>query len=115
MGERGIWMDEIASAVERAREIPGAIAVRVLGEKDPARKGSYLRRSEVYDDGSPTGEFLPGTSCLRLDRDYSRLNGAYMGDRIAVVSGYSLMEGDDPGEIVVQNARVVAILKKAVK
>ncbi len=75
--------------------------------------GDYLPCSRVWDDGEITREELGGTSCLTIDQD------PYTGERCYgvayahkyVVKGIWITDGNDDGEIVLRDCRVIEILR----
>lgn len=82
------------------------IGVRV--QEQPFELGEMSHTSHIWVDGEDTGEELNGV-CAVL---YDRLNGAhhYFGDHVAIVAGNSFSYGEDPGEVIIEDAVVVEIL-----
>ena len=75
------------------------------------RPGESLGNSRVWIDGIPTDERLPGVSALRLDYSYGeRLRKDKYFGNLHLISGYASLRGEDPGEAIVQDARVVKVL-----
>lgn len=73
--------------------------------------GDYLDNSHVWVDGDRTDETLPGTSCLTPVQD------KYTGDAYKLVfphrylvEGTWAADGEDDGEIILSDCRVIADL-----
>lgn len=78
---------------------------------DLPEDGEILPPSRRWDDGVPTDETLPGTSCLSLDRGATRalrLAAAYVGAYVILVGGNRAESGEDEGEAVIRDAQVLA-------
>ena len=77
-------------------------------DKKGLKPGAYLPKSREWADGDPTGALLPGTSVLRTDFTYTRSSHVfYLAEAAYFVAGHSLMEGEDYGEIILENAIVI--------
>lgn len=103
--------------------------LRVMPVRHSAKVGDTLQASYRWDDGRKTHERLDGTSAIRVGWDgelsdeqlarvlynlgvpgYARPgNGGYHGDQIALIGGDSAGEGADEGEVVIRDAKVVAV------
>ena len=71
--------------------------------------GEINHVSHVWDDGDDTGEELPGLSCTNVDSiDY--IQGEYFGEYLAVIGGNSYEYGEDIGEVIIKDAKVIAVL-----
>jgi hypothetical protein len=81
--------------------------------------GDRMPASRVWDDGEPTDEYCPGASCLKVAHDgigpahiLGKLDQlqTYIGTRVYLCGGHYASYGDDPGEIVISDARVVDVI-----
>jgi len=112
MKDRLIQRDEINEALKQAKKL-GAVGVRIISEtfKDAnAEVGDELERSWVWCDGDPTDERLPGTCCIGEKIPHYLPDAGYWGIRIVAVDGNIIGYGQDEGEIIVENATVIADL-----
>ena len=84
------------------------VGIRVQDE--PFEMGVMEHKSHVWTtDGEETDELLDGVcaqdvATLRTYRSY------YYGKHVAIVAGNDYLYGQDPGEIILVDANVVAIL-----
>lgn len=94
------------------------IAMKNVGEQesyylrwDPKsyEPGDSLPPSRRWEDGVPTDETLPGTSALNPRyRGFSRLDlETYYRGYLYLVTGEVVGGGEDPGEVIIRDARVV--------
>jgi len=73
------------------------------------------RRSRVWNDGAPTRKRLDGTSAVRVipGRVAAQLarmryeRGLYLGKYVLVLGAHHVSYGEDPGEIVMRDPRVL--------
>ena len=82
------------------------LGLRIVDDLPPV--GEVLPRSRAWDDGNPTDDLLPGTSALRITARTLELAAAYMGDYALLVGSHLCMYGDDPDELVMRDAVVLA-------
>lgn len=85
--------------------------------------GDELPESRSWDDNNPTGEILPGTCAtgfgsLWYDDDDAAavdktlaLQEDYVGDHQYLIAGDRCTYGDDIGEIIIERAVVVAVIR----
>jgi len=100
----------------------GEFGIRVLNEScDGYDKGPGYHLAPSYnweedEDGKPSGEELPGTSCILADYKGSSLFD-YSGDKVVLVRGYSAGQGNrgniDPGEVLLDNPIILEVLYDA--
>ena len=112
---------------------PSDYALRVVpGEfRGEINVGDVLPVSKQWDDGSETDQELRGTSVARIRAaDEASViaalrnlgatgkngpNGYYYGDRILLVEGESVGSGEDVGESLFRDAKVIGLWKKPTK
>lgn len=118
-------LDDIIDQLETAMDAGEYeyFGIRVEDVDDPATKGDELPASRVWVDGEPTIETLRGTSTFGLSsarrsdvdralramglRDDAR-NG-YYGRVIYIVGGDAREHGEDAGEHILKDAKVVTV------
>lgn len=95
--------------------------IRVEDLDDPGKKGDSLPDSRIWVDGEPTGETLNGTSVLGIEsvndvgkgmiamglKDGAR--GGYFGKVVYLVGGNSREYGEDVGEWILRDAKIVSV------
>ena len=112
------WMDDNSIA----SDIPTGLRILYL---DDRKAGSKIGNSYDWEDGNSTGRQLNGTSTIQLQSIYTNLtrqNAATalnhikhyhgMGDVVVMVKGTSSQRGEDLGELIIRNAKVVKIICK---
>ena len=82
------------------------IAIRV--QEEAFELGSIDHVSHIWEDGEDTGEELDGICAIRIDQIRSASD--YFGGHIAVLGSNSYEYGEDAGEVILQDAEVLAIL-----
>ncbi len=98
--------------------------LRVLPyRKKPYKIGEKLKRSYQWIDNKRTRKQLRGTSVIgitqdNIDQAFRDIHNPqefreYLGNKIALVKGTRVGSGDDPGEILLDNAEIVAIFDKS--
>lgn len=65
--------------------------------------------SHVWDDGNDTGVELDGI-CVQDVKTLEHCRNDYYGDHIAIIAGNTYTYGEDPGEVILEDAVVVDIL-----
>jgi hypothetical protein len=103
------------AVIEALREYEySAFGLRVFEE--PPEDGDILEPSRVWVDGEPTDEILSGTSAVRV---YPRvINGAlkelrcYQGEYVALLGSNVYEDGEDAGEVVLEDAQVLEIWRR---
>ena len=121
---------QIAQAIQDDDDPYADYGLRVIPpEADVVvQPGDELPPSNQWDDGTDTGEALDGTSAVRIDSDTEdaalkaiRLigahgkpgpNGYYYGDQVVLIKGKKSGVGEDVGEILLNDAVVVATWRK---
>ena len=121
---------QIAQAIQDDDDPYADYGLRVIPpEADVVvQPGDELPPSNQWDDGTDTGEALDGTSAVRIDSDTEdaalkaiRLigahgkpgpNGYYYGDQVVLIKGQKSGVGEDVGEILLNDAVVVATWRK---
>ena len=96
--------------------------IRIDDVVSPLRVGDDMPESRIWVDGEPTSDTVGGTSTLGIEKperigDYMRQMGAtdgsrgagYFGKVMYLVGGDRGSYGEDPGERVIENAKVVAV------
>lgn len=81
------------------------VGVRVQEQK--FELGAIEHLSHVWDNGDDTGVELDGISTCKVDR-LGRTE--YYGDHVAIICGNEADYGEDDGELVIRDAKVVAII-----
>lgn len=72
--------------------------------------GEVLPKSHKWKDGEWTDKMINGTSSIAIDAKIKPVTySGYMGRRILVIGSDKFRKGEDVGEIVIQNAKVLAI------
>jgi hypothetical protein len=70
-----------------------------------------LPESHVWDDGNYTDATLNGTCGININaKFYPEENAGYSGNRILVIAGNYAEDGQDIGEIIIRDAKVIDIL-----
>lgn len=100
-------LDEIRNKMMELADFYDVVALRAQDE--PFTVGEKLDNSFVWVDGEPTDEELRGT--CGLSTEYIHLIGIYPFDHIAIIAGDMAGWGADEGEVVVEGAEVVGIVK----
>lgn len=88
---------------------------RIVDDPSEAVVGRELGPSRVWDDGTPTDTYLPGTSALGV-RDLAsaqralQLADGYLGRYLLLLGADGVADGpcDDPGEVLLRYPRVLA-------
>lgn len=92
--------------------------IRIVDEE--YQIGETVENSRVWLYDEPTDEILDGASCIRISwrnseeeiqniLDFSM--ETYFGDHIYLIGGDSAEFGEDPEELVIRDAEVLAIVK----
>lgn len=103
--------EAIKSILSRIEEIEdaydyGYIGIRV--SENEFTEGEILDNSFVWVDGEMTDEELDGTCAIML-KDAALAN-SYFGDHVAVIGSDSMEYGDDLGEIILRDAKVLEVI-----
>jgi len=124
--EKGEWTSMGFNA-ENALEISAKVVaeygdadfgIRILPDDMSASVGDILEPSFRWEDGEITSDQLDGTSVLGIgtgevsSRDLNtaiKQGKQYLGKKIAIIAGERLSYGEDVGEEVFKNAKVIAI------
>lgn len=83
-----------------------AYGVRV--QDVPYKLGRIDHVSHMWDNGEDTGMELDGICCTSVTM--LDLASSYYGDHVAIIAGDNYIYGDDPGEIIISDPVVIAIL-----
>lgn len=91
--------------------------IRIVSDDDPINVGGTTEPSEVYLDGEPTGEYLDGTSAVRVfgsvNKALQRANQeGYRGTRVLLLGANDSHAGEDAGETVMRDAVVLGEWQK---
>ncbi len=97
----------ILEAAVESRYDYETIGVRV--QEQPFELGSIEHLSHVWDDGEDTGEELGGICCTAIDL-LDAVDCEYYGDHVAIIGGSLNSYGEDAGEIIIEDAEVLAII-----
>lgn len=102
-------MKTIEQAIQAAGEIADGIYLRWSEAEHEV--GEILSPSVVWVRGEPTAETLPGTCAIDPHIRLSRLDRstAYSG-KVYLVTGRVVGQGEDPGEVIIEECVVVAEL-----
>lgn len=81
--------------------------------------GEISHNSKVWDNGDETDEELDGISATNINSrmvkmhssEYDSHSGYYYGKHMAIIIGNRYEMGEDDGEVIIQDATVVEILK----
>lgn len=103
-----------AEMIQRAKEIAEDLSFdyEVIGirvQEVPFALGEMTHVSKVWVDGDETDEDLDGV-CAQAVNTLEKYDNQYFGDHIAIVAGNEYSYGEDPGEIIIRDPVVVAIL-----
>lgn len=85
----------------------GIVALRA--QLEPFELGDLDHNSVVWIDGEETDEELNGACGLGVD-DVELIN-QYFNDHIAIIAGDRYEYGNDAGEIIIEDAQVVKIIR----
>lgn len=96
-----------------------AWGLRVIPSGHEVGPGDELPASYRWDDGDKTEEELDGTSTIGI-RANGGIEGAirrlknnnYLGDQVALVFGDSAGAGEDPGEVLIRDAKVALVWRR---
>lgn len=83
------------------------IGVRV--QEQEFEIGAIDHVSRVWIDGDETDEELNGVCATKVDAIVN-LPYEYFGDHVAIICGNSAEYGEDVGEIIIEDATVVAVI-----
>lgn len=115
------WDANISQTLASKRKPGVDYGIRVLPEDVPygTKPGDALWPSSRWEDGEPVGDPLPGTSTIDVgDGSPEAIAKAlkqadsYDGSRVVLVSGKRAGAGEDPGEVLLSDAKVEAIWEK---
>jgi len=100
----------INQAIEFALQSYAAVGLR-YDDRDLA-DGEDLGDSYRWDDGEDTGEQLDGTCAINAQADnaLALIAGYKSFGHLYLIGGQVAMSGEDPGEIVIQEAVVISRL-----
>lgn len=105
-------------------EFYGLRALTIVDDADVDRAapelGSVLAPSRVWDDNEMTDEVLPGTCAYLLPCDLDDVDDVerhikhfegegYYGKHTVLVGGFHGQRGEDMGEIIIRDAKVLAV------
>ena len=111
---------EMIRAIREAIEEQGIdmdwtyIGVRI--QEEPFVLGGLDHNSHNWVDGDDTGEELDGACAIAVHeletvmRVQEKAMGEYVGDHVAIIAGDNVTYGEDIGEIIIQDAAVVAVI-----
>lgn len=87
------------------------IAIRV--QEVPFELGEMSHVSHRWDDGDDTGEELDGVCGTKVSsiKAANAITAYYYGEHLAVIAGNHYTYGEDDGEVVIEDAKVIAIIK----
>lgn len=89
--------------------------VGIRCQEVPFELGEIDHVSHVWEDGEDTGEELAGVCVIEAGSARRVFEGRfaveYPGDYVAIVASNCGYNGDDYGELVLENAEVIEILK----
>ncbi len=92
-----------------AKEIDRDAGVRLDDKR--YKIGEILPESRRLEDGEPTDDMLRGTSVLFYKiRNLSRYHTVYLHNHAYVVTGDVLEDGEDEGEVIMRDAKVIKVL-----
>lgn len=103
-----------AEMISRAKEIAEElfydyeiIGIRV--QEEPFELGEISHLSHIWDDGEDTGDELNGICVQKVDT-LDKYHNNYYGNHVAIIAGNTYTYGEDPGEVIIEDAIVVKIL-----
>lgn len=102
-------MDATISEIMNADEFE-VYALRVIDGPAPAI-GATPDASRIWIDGTPTDDYLDGVSAVNINGSIDRalrIAADYYGSTVLLVAGFSYSYGEDDGEVVIRDARVLA-------
>lgn len=83
------------------------VAIRI--QPEPFELGCVGHASHVWIDGEDTGEELNGVCAIRVNM-LENISGEYFGNHMAVIGGNHYEYGEDAGEVIIEDAQVIAII-----
>ena len=114
----------LAFIQEGEYEVYGLRVMTIVADEDEARGapevGQILGNSRVWDDGLATDEELDGTCAYHMPRDAVSIHEiendierfrreGYYGKYVVLIGGFCYEWGEDYNEVVIQNAKVLAV------
>lgn len=136
-GANGLYYGNKALALEiDGQKIQDLIApyigeYRYIGirtQEEPFELGDMQHQSVVWRNDEPTNRKLDGVSATNIKseavashsdikKNYSKMrnyrnDGYYYGNNVAIIVGNEAKRGEDYGEIVIKNPKVVRIIKR---
>ena len=102
--------EDIKNIAEELSEEYEYVGIRI--QDVPFELGALNHNSRVWVDGEETEEELNGACAISVTaRGWERLVDMYYGDHIAIIVGDTAKYGEDAGEIIIEDAEVVRIIK----
>lgn len=107
MGQLRDLADHVSKNISRY-DYP-ILAIRV--DSGAQMVGESLPASRVWVDGDQTDDELPGTCGFNVHQmPASYLDTKYIGTRVILMTGDFWEYGEDDGEIIIRDAKVLAII-----
>ncbi len=87
--------------------------VGIRTQDETSEVGECCKESNIWVDGEPTEETLNGTCCTscRSERDIEKHLKLYYGETVILIGGQRMEYGEDDGEMIIENAKVLAIVE----
>ncbi|MBR1708798.1 MAG: hypothetical protein IJ719_08225 [Clostridia bacterium] len=77
-------------------------------QEEPFELGSLDHLSHIWVDGDDTGEELDGICATCIDYDLIKRTHLFA-DHVALIGGTRIASGEDEGEIILANAKVLYV------
>ena len=100
--------DNIKNRIEEIKEKYNYEFLGIRVQEAEFVDGQILDNSFVWVDGEPTDEELDGTCALTLDD--ADLIQDYFGEHVAIIGGWFGEYGQDEGEIIIRDAKVLEVI-----
>lgn len=109
-----LTQEMIARIKTRAEELHDDyeyVGLRV--QEEPFELGALDHVSHIWIDGDDTGDELDGICAITLASkgfDWVMMADTYFGSHAAIIGGFRASYGEDPGEIIIEDAEVAEII-----
>lgn len=84
--------------------------VGIRTQEVPFDMGKMVHFSHIWDNGEDTGSELDGVCAIQFRPGWWSKIHAYVGTHHAIIAGNDGIWGEDPGEIVISDAKVIYII-----
>lgn len=115
--KKTITTEELKSLLDRISEESEYSYIGVRTQEEPFTLGDIDHVSSVWDNGEESGEYLDGISCTNANSPAIRMHcgdhgsSFYYGKHLAILGSNDVTYGEDVGELIMKDARVIYIIK----